>query len=110
MSFQRASSQFAAARRILMLPHPDGQAESVALAFGEIDMGLENLDQSKLDESAKKWLAELVDLMNWKGIEVSAEEGRYLSKAKTLSLDDLLTLSQLVDDLQCFFGEQARKQ
>ena len=110
MSFQRASSQFAKARQILMLPHPNGEAVSVAQAFGEIDMGLENLDQSKLDESAKKWLAELKELMNWKGIEVNAEEGRYLSKAKTLSLDERFALSHLVDELQCFFGEQARKQ
>lgn len=110
MSFQRASSQFAEARRILMLPHPHGEAESISRAFGEIDMGLENLDQSKLDESAKKWLAELVDLMNSKDIEVNTEEGRYLSKAKTLGTDDLSTLSQLVDDLQYFFDEQARKQ
>lgn len=110
MSFQRASSQFAAARRLLMLPHPDGEVKSVARAFGEIEVGLENLDQSKLDESAKKWLAELVDLMTWKGMDLSTAEDRYLSKAKTLSLDDLLTLFQVVDDLQCFFEEQARKQ
>lgn len=106
MSYRRAASQFAAARRILMLPHPDGEAESVSRALHEVDTALENLDRSRLDEHAEKWLSELAVLMDYSDVVDEEGKGRAYAKVRTFNIDNLSHLSQLVDDLQSWFDRQ----
>lgn len=104
--FFYASEKFAAARRILMLPHPKGEATAVADAFHECSLGLHQLDRSKLDQNSLDWVNQLESLMDTK--HVQGETGRWLAKAETFSIDEKLEISRLVDELAWWFSEKTR--
>lgn len=103
MSFSYAAEKFASARSALMLPHPQGEAQSIASAFFECHIGLDRLDRSLLDDDARKWLNELDLLMSTSGLEDPHREGLHLLKARMLSVDDQFQLSSVIDELQCWF-------
>ncbi|MCF5202963.1 hypothetical protein [Pseudomonas syringae] len=103
MSFSYAAEKFASARSALMLPHPNGEDQSIATAFFECSQGLDRFDKSQFDESSGIWIRQLDQLMNTDGIEDPDRQGLYLLKARKLSVDDQIELSTLVDDLQCWF-------
>lgn len=103
MSFSYAAQKFASARSALMLPHPQGEAQSIASAFFECSLGLDRLDWVLLDDDAKKWLGDLEQLMSTSGLEDPHREGLYVLKARMLSVDDQFLLSNAVDELQCWF-------
>lgn len=48
MKFGYSAEKFSDARRSLMLPHPQGEAQSIADAFFECDSGLVNLTMTIL--------------------------------------------------------------
>lgn len=103
--FAYAAEKFAAARRNLMLPHTQGEAESIKHAFHECDLGLRELDRDALDESASAWVRELEGLMDTSGLtDPTGERGTWAIKAEQLTVDEKIELSQLVDSLACWFA------
>lgn len=106
MSFEYAASKFSTARRILMLPHPHGEADSIADAFHECHLGLKDIDRGQLDDSARDWVATLDELMNTEGFADESGVGLWRVKAATFGVDDLLDLSMAVDELQHWFDRQ----
>ncbi|MCY1462068.1 hypothetical protein D9M71_798020 [compost metagenome] len=106
MSYEYAASKLSTARRILMLPHPNGEAESIAMAFHEIHLGLMDIDRSKLDDSARGWARTLDEVMDTAGLEDNEKVGLWTVKARTLGVDDLIDLSMAVDELQFWFDRQ----
>lgn len=104
MSFSYAAQKFASARSALMLPHPQGEAQSIASAFFECMKGLDRLDRTHLDDDSRKWIGELENLMSTSGLEDPRREGLLLLKARTLSVDDQFQLSSVVDELSSWFS------
>ncbi len=48
------SEKFSAARRNLMLPHPENEIKSIADAFVECSHGLHSLNQYDFDDAARE--------------------------------------------------------
>ncbi|EGH44753.1 hypothetical protein PSYPI_21235, partial [Pseudomonas syringae pv. pisi str. 1704B] len=103
MSFSYAAEKFASARSALMLPHPNGEDQSIATAFFECRQGLDRFDRSQFDESSSIWIRQLDQLMSTDGLEDPDRQGLFLVKARKLSVDDQIQLSTVVDELQFWF-------
>jgi len=103
MSISYTDEKFAEARRCLMLPHINGEADSIMGAFHECDLGLQNLDRDILDDCARSCLSKLDELMDT--TKITDEEGRglWLLKAETLSTDDMIVLSRVISELADWF-------
>lgn len=106
MSYEYAASKLSTARRILMLPHPNGEAESISNAFHEISLGLKDIDRSSLDDSARNWVQILDEVMDASGLSDPEKVGLWTVKARTLDVGELLDFSMAVDELQHWFDRQ----
>lgn len=104
MHFDYQSERFSAARSLLMLPHPHGEAESIANAFMECFCGLHNLDRRTLDANARSSIKKLLTLMDTSGLDDPLNLGLWMVKAKKLTVDQRIVLSQLVDGLAEYFS------
>lgn len=103
------AEKFSSARRCLMLPHIPGEAESIADCFRECRQALHDLDESSLDDDARKWIGELRELMNYQGIvKESVEQGGFLAKAKTFDTDKKSEVSETVSELATWFSSHSR--
>ena len=105
MKYTRQVETFSAARRALMLPHPDGEAESIVSAFAECDRGIKDVDQGGLDEHAWEWLGKLEALMNTDGLELKFGKALWTLKAERLSEDEKFELSDVVNSLADWFTQ-----
>lgn len=106
MKFPYQAEKFSAARSCLMLPHPKGEAESIAHAFHECHLGLHDLRRDNLDDNARNWLAKLEALMDTTGLEDPSGRGLWAVKAERLTVDEKLELSRVVDELAAWFDMQ----
>ena len=104
MSFRYAAEKFASARSVLMLPHPQGEAQSIASAFSECRQGLDRLDRTAMDYDSLTWIRELENLMSTSGLDDPHKEGLFVLKARKLSEDDQFQLSSVVDELAHWFA------
>lgn len=103
-SYRYQWEKFSDARRCLMLPHPQGEAASIATAFHECKMGLHKMHKDELDDdSALSCLSTLEDLMSTEGLEDPLNKGTFHVKAETLSTDDKFELSRVIDELAYWF-------
>jgi hypothetical protein len=100
------AEKFAKARRALMLPHPIGQADSIARAFHECHLGLHRLDRRQLDDNARDWLVKLDRCMDTSGLADRHSKGLWQIKAETLTESEKMGLSQIVDELAHWFDDQ----
>jgi hypothetical protein len=80
------------ARRHLMLPHPDGESQSIADAFFECAKALPDVENSDLDDSARTWVDTIRDLMGPGGAPWTA-------RAAGFTLDEMFRLRTAVDEL-----------
>jgi hypothetical protein len=99
MKYSNLREKLASARRMLMLPHPTGEADSIFFAFCEIHKGLENIDRNALEGDVEHYIGKLDSLMDTSGIEDSDGEGLFKKKALTLDESQKSELSATVDDL-----------
>lgn len=104
--YRYQSKKFSAARRSLMLPHPRGEAESIASAFREISFGLDNLDEGELDEAARNWVEKIKELMDATGIDDPTDRGQLSIKAEQLTEDQKFELSRVLDELAHWFDRR----
>lgn len=103
MRFSYQAEKLSSARSALMLPHTGGEHESIAGAFHEISLALHKFDRSQLDDNATIWVRKLDALMDTTGLSDPNKEGLWAVKAKTLSDDDKIELSHVVDELAHWF-------
>jgi len=108
--YNYAAEKFTSARHALMLPHPAGEAASIASAFFEIDLGLHDVEDQHLDDSARHWLRTLREFMDTSGIKDPAEVGTFNLKAEKLTDDEKADLSRAVDELASWFDRKADHQ
>jgi hypothetical protein len=72
--YRYPAEKIAAARRVLLAPHPQGDAKAFAGAMLEFDIGMKRLPADDLDESARGWAATIRRVMKTEGI--ADPEGR----------------------------------
>lgn len=107
MKYSYATEKLSAARRALMLPHPEGEAQSIAHAFHECSLGLQDIRVDDLDsDSAQSWVAKIRELMDTSGIEDQSGRGTWFSKADQLTVNEKLELSRVVDELAHWFEKK----
>ena len=106
MKYSYQAEKFASARRALMLPHPRGEAPSIAGAFHECHLGLHHLDRNQLNDTARDWLAKLDRLMETSGLQDPHGKGLWQIKAETLTESEKFELSQVVDELAHWFDAE----
>jgi hypothetical protein len=87
------------ARRALMLPHPQGETESIVNAFSECSKVLRIQPTPDLDDSASGWAETILALMDTSKFEESAGDGTWDLTAISLSIEDKYALSNAVDQL-----------
>jgi hypothetical protein len=103
MRFSYPSEKLAAARRILMLPHPQGQSASISSAFHECHLGLMDIQPEHLDETARVWVSELLEFMDTTEMTDTSGRGLWAKKAERLTDDEKQRVSTLVDALAHWF-------
>ena len=103
MNFRYQAERFDAARRILMLPHPHGEAQSIASAFIECSLGLMDLQTEDLGEGVRDWLGILRDLMDTSDIPETSAYELFELKARQLTEAQKIELSQIIDELASWF-------
>ncbi len=106
MKFSYQAETFSSARRSLMLPHPKGEAQSIAGAFHECSLGLHDLQTNDLDENVRDWLNKLEDLMDTSGIEDTSGRGTWGLKAEQLTEEQKFELSRVIDELAHWFDRE----
>lgn len=104
MDFGYAAEKFNAARHNLMLPHPRGEAASVADAFLECQLGIgKGRPEDLPHEDAARQLRELIAFMDTSDVPV--ESGKWHAKADGFNTDELARVSSLVDQLAWWFEQ-----
>src|SRR4030065_562703 len=93
MKFSYQAEKFSDARSLLMLPHPEGETASIASAFHECSLGLHNLNEQELDDTARVWVAKLKELMDTSGLTDPDGRGLWEVKATYLTLVEKFALS-----------------
>jgi len=106
MRFAYQTEKLSAARRILMLPHSHGEAQSIAAAFHECSLGIKDLKTDDLDDDVRDWLRKLDALMDTSGIEDNSGRGTYLLKAEQLTEEQMFELSRIIDELANWFHRE----
>ena len=91
-----------------MLPHPKGEAASIANAFAECAAGISKVDPADLDDYARELLTKLNALIDPVGLRDPADRGMYTIKAEKLSIEQRRELSSIVDELASWFDLKAR--
>ena len=97
------AEKFAAARRILMVPHPKGEAYSIAVAFHECELGLGDMQPDDFDDDAKRWVSTVTSLMDTTGIDDQHGRGTAFIKAESLSVDEQSQFAHAIDSLADWF-------
>ena len=105
MTISYAAEKFSDARRMLMLPHPHGEDQSIANAFAECDHGLSDLNVSSLSNDVQRLVADLKAIKSTAGLTDPDKIGLYKVKAALLTEDERSSFSTLVDELAYWFSQ-----
>lgn len=92
------AERFASARSCLMLPHPNGIAESVSRAMFECMLAWNGL-KDQASKELEPYLSRLTDLMDTSGLVDPHGIGLHVVKARMFTGDDLEQFSRTVDEL-----------
>jgi hypothetical protein len=104
-----ASEKFSNARHSLMLPHPRGEAASIAAALMDCDLGLRDIKPEHLDDSAAALVRTLNKLMDDSGISDPDGIGTFQLRAEQLTEEDQRELSRVVDELAYWFHAKSEE-
>ncbi len=96
--YEYPSEKLSNARRMLMAPHPHGDAPSFAGAFVECNLGLPDI--SEIDyEPAREWIQLIRNTMDTTGCVDPNNRGLWLVKAESLSVAEKREFSRALDEL-----------
>ena len=107
MKYSYQAEKFAGARSALKLPHPTGEAASIASAFSQCRLGLHQLDRSQLDDNARDWLAKLDRFMDTSGLADPHSQGLWQIRAENLTESEKFELSRIIDELAHWFRRES---
>lgn len=107
-----AGKQLDAAQRLLMLPHPKGEADSIARSFHECELGLQDAARngldSEFDDDARAWVNAIRSAMDTTGAEAKSGEGNWFAKASTLTVDEKAAYASAVADFAYWLDSRFR--
>ncbi|TAM80588.1 MAG: hypothetical protein EPN47_15110 [Acidobacteria bacterium] len=106
MKYRYQSEKFSTARRLLMLPHPRGETHSIVSAFHECSLGLQDVSEEDLDETAGEYVRRLRELMDTTGLEDPTGEGVWWVKARAMTESDEFEIARIIDELASWFGRE----
>ena len=106
MEYGYQSEKLSAARHSLMLPHTQGIEQSIASAFHECSLAFHRMDESGLSDDARAWVTKIKEFMDTSDLQDPASEGTWAVKACTLSVDQQMELSRVVDELAHYFDRK----
>ena len=96
--------KFSTARRNLMLPHPNGEASSLASAFAKCEFGLNRIPLDDLDPHARRCVETIEQCMDTTGVgDPGGERGTWYVKAQQLSTEEKQKFANAVDELASWF-------
>lgn len=84
-----------------MLPHSQGEEQSIAEAFLNCDLAFQDLPEDDLDEHAREIIEAIKKFMNVENVE--GNDGKWVRKARTFDTDQKLELSRVIDELAHWF-------
>ncbi len=83
-----------------MLPHQNGEHNSIADAFYQCSLALDDIGSAKIDdEYLLSLIGKLRNLMDTTGLTDTDSEGLLTVKARNLNTKDKITLSSTIDEL-----------
>lgn len=103
MKFSYQAQKLSEARRVLMLPHTRGEAESIAMAFHACSLGFHNFNPDSLDDDARRWFTKITEMMDTSAVDDPEKRGAWVVKAARFTNDEKLELSRVVDELAHWF-------
>ena len=92
MDMLHCSGNLHDAQVALMLPHPEGEAKSIADAFWRCSEAFRDLNDDELDDSAKAYVATIRELMG-------PGDTPLVDRASAMSVDEQYELRDAVDGL-----------
>ena len=98
--------KFSSARSALMLPHPRGESESIAIAFHECHHALHTLNRELLDDTVRDWIQKVEDFMDTDGLLDPDGRGLWTVKADLLTEEQRFELSNTIDELASYFSRE----
>ncbi|MCF6363075.1 MAG: hypothetical protein L3J88_06975 [Gammaproteobacteria bacterium] len=98
MDYSQQAEKFNDARTCLMLPHPEGEAQSIADAFHDIELGLHEFDIADINEDIASHISLIKQL-----IDHNRDGKTYQSIAESLTPHQKLELSRSVRELADHF-------
>lgn len=100
------AEKFATARRILMAPHPNGEADSFVAAFHECELGLRNVRVDDLDDDAQSWVSAINWTLATTGMEDTTGRGTWPLKAESLGVEEKSRFASAVNGLADWFRDR----
>ena len=105
--FSYQGEKLSQARSSLMLPHPMGEARSLALAFELCSRAFHQFDTERLqDDTARVWMETIKRLMDTTGVEDPTGEGTYFQRARRMTEEEKREFSNAVDELASWFNRE----
>jgi len=104
--FGYQSEKFSQARRALMIPFPQGEAQSIADAFHFCHLGLMDLKRDDLEENPREWIAKVERAMNTGGLQDPHGLGTGFLKASSMTDDQKREFADAVDELAQYFHRE----
>ena len=96
------------AQRMLMLPHPKGEAHDIASAMSEILQGLHGCNINDInDDNGRRCLKRIQNAMDVIGLEDADDKGLYFVKAKSMDIDERADFSHAVSELSSSLHREA---
>ena len=93
-----------------MLPHPEGEKESLIIALHECAHGFRDLDDACIDDdSARGWLSTIRNTYATEGIEDPSGRGTISVRVEQLSEAEILDFSRAVDELASWCRRRLHK-
>lgn len=101
------SEKFNVARSFLMLPHPNGESQSIADAFHECHLAMTGYNGEGLSPDDQADFEKLRELMNTDFVPENPEKGKWFAKAETFTLDQKFEVSRVIDALANAFSRES---
>ena len=99
--------KFTHARRALMLPHPQGEAESLVIAFHECGHGLRGVDVDRIDDARVRGLiAKVETAMNTDSLMDTTGRGLFYERADSMTTQEKSAFADAVDELTSWFSRE----
>jgi hypothetical protein len=105
------AEKFRSASHCLQLPHPEGEARSIAHALFESTLALHDLGERVVPgDPAREWIERLRELVDTSAVEDPSGLGVYFLKAQGFSVGEKYELRDTINELARWAEEKSRNE